>query len=82
MKILTFLTLTNKKNLARIFGIIPGGNFVQKIFILSRIYPKYFLCTGFDKQHPTIPNTSGKTDLGLRMGSHCAYVGPDRGTHL
>ena len=24
-------------------------------------------------------NPRGATDLGLRMGSHCAYVGPDRG---
>jgi len=37
---------------------------------------------GFDRQHPTVPNTRGKTDLGLRMGSHCAYVGPDRGIGL
>merc|ERR1719354_856073 len=37
---------------------------------------------GFDIQQPTIPNTRGKTDLGLRMGSHCAYVGPDRGIGL
>jgi len=37
---------------------------------------------GFDIQQPTIPNTRGKTDLGLRMGSHCAYVGPDRGIRL
>merc|ERR1719354_1028102 len=36
----------------------------------------------FNFQHPTVPNTRGKTDLGLRMGSHCAYVGPDRGIGL
>ncbi len=25
--------------------------------------------------------TRGAADLGLRMGSHCAYVGPDRGMY-
>merc|ERR1719354_528835 len=29
-----------------------------------------------------INKSKGKTDLGLRMGSHCAYVGPDRGIGL